>query len=133
MRPPPDFHQVLTTRRKTVKGLRPLAINQASAAGSGSAVYKDLGKHMKDLGSEDLGQEDRREGAGRIDRGAPPRLEPRGLPGLPAKARGSARDRGVRLANLPADLPAEGGDPEAGEINRLATPCREPATSHSRW
>ena len=51
--PKKDLEAVLNTRRKTVRGLKPLALNQAAPSGSGSAVYRDLGKHLKEMDPEE--------------------------------------------------------------------------------
>lgn len=44
---PKSFESALQTRRKTVRGVKALAINQAAPTASGSMVYRDLGKHLK--------------------------------------------------------------------------------------
>jgi hypothetical protein len=115
VRPPPDFHQVLTTRRKTVRGLQPLAINQASAAGSGSGLYKDLGRHMKDLGPEESGKSTALKVLGGLTLVL---LLVTGLAGYRSymqKLEGPHAIEASRLASFPP-LYREGGDPEAGEI-----------------
>lgn len=48
VKPPQELESKLQARRKTVRNVKPIAINQAAPTGSGSAVYRDLGKHLKD-------------------------------------------------------------------------------------
>lgn len=47
-KPKEPLESKLQARRKTVRNVKPIAINQAAPTGSGSAVYRDLGKHLKD-------------------------------------------------------------------------------------
>ena len=50
---PRDLESQLQARRKTMRNVKPLAINQQAPTGSGSAVYRDLGKHLKDVEPDD--------------------------------------------------------------------------------